>query len=445
VKLRRVIGGGFIGLEMAENLHRAGLQVSIVEMLDQVMAPLDYEMAQLLHENLARQRRGAAPRRRRLLLCNDDDGRAVTVTLKSGKTVGRARDPRHRRAPQQRAGQGRGPCVNARGGVVTDHIAAHLRPGHLCRRRRDRGGGLYLRGPHDDPAGGPGQQAGPHRRGQHRGGAETYDGTQGTAVAKVFDLTAASTGANEKTLIRRGLVRGKDYETVIITQNSHAGYYPGAVPMTLKLLFAADGKKLFGAQIVGRTAWTSASTRIAVAMRLGASVHDLTRAGAGLCAALFLREGPGQHGRLHRGERADAAWCALRPGTPWKPCRTPCCSTCARTRSCWPSRCPARCTSRWASCASRLGELDKTDHHPLLRHRRARLQRGAHPDAERLCRRAALPRRHALLSVHPLPRRQAAAREEAAPVADSGHAETSAGAPPACASTAAACSAPARS
>jgi rhodanese-related sulfurtransferase len=103
---------------------------------------------------------------------------------------------------------------------------------------------------------------------------ERYRGTQGTSVARVFDLTAASTGANEKTLQKRGLARGRDYETVTISQNSHAGYYPGAAPMILKLIFSPDGKKLFGAQIVGRDgvdkridtiaatlAWAAASRR----------------------------------------------------------------------------------------------------------------------------------------------------------------------------------------
>ena len=65
-----------------------------------------------------------------------------------------------------------------------------------------------------------------------------YKGTQGSSVARVFDLTAASTGENEKSLQKRGLVKGKDYETVIINQNSHAGYYPGAAPLTIKLLFS---------------------------------------------------------------------------------------------------------------------------------------------------------------------------------------------------------------
>ncbi|MBR1660365.1 MAG: DsrE/DsrF/DrsH-like family protein, partial [Oscillospiraceae bacterium] len=102
------------------------------------------------------------------------------------------------------------------------------------------------------------------------GGDEVYRGTQGSSVAKVFDLTAASTGANEKTLIRRGMVKGRDYESLIITQNHHAGYYPGAEPMILKLLFSCDGKKIYGAQIVGREGVDKRIDVIAVAQRLGA-------------------------------------------------------------------------------------------------------------------------------------------------------------------------------
>ena len=94
-------------------------------------------------------------------------------------------------------------------------------------------------------------------------------------MAKVFDLTAASTGSNEKTLIRRGLEKGKDYETLIITQNSHAGYYPGATPMTLKLLFAPADGRILGAQIVGRDGVDKRIDTIGTALRLGAPVSAL--------------------------------------------------------------------------------------------------------------------------------------------------------------------------
>lgn len=102
-----------------------------------------------------------------------------------------------------------------------------------------------------------------------------YTGTQGSSIAKVFDLTVASTGENEKTLLRRGLVKGRDFEAIIITQNSHASYYPGAVPMTIKLLFTKDGKKILGAQIVGKDGVDKRIDTIGVATRLNATVTDL--------------------------------------------------------------------------------------------------------------------------------------------------------------------------
>jgi rhodanese-related sulfurtransferase len=91
----------------------------------------------------------------------------------------------------------------------------------------------------------------------------------------VFDVTAAATGQNEKTLIKNGLVKGRDYETLLITQNSHASYYPGAVPMVIKLIFSMDGKKIYGAQAVGGDAVDKRIDTIAVTIRLGGTVSDL--------------------------------------------------------------------------------------------------------------------------------------------------------------------------
>ena len=88
-------------------------------------------------------------------------------------------------------------------------------------------------------------------------------------------MAAASTGQNEKTLVKKGLVKGRDYETLVITQNSHASYYPGAVPMNIKLIFSMDGKKIYGAQIVGSDAVDKRIDTIAVTIRLGGTVRDL--------------------------------------------------------------------------------------------------------------------------------------------------------------------------
>ena len=271
-----VVGGGFIGLEMAENLRLQGLEVAIVEMLDQVMAPLDFEMAQLLHEHLIAN--GVRLHLGDGVSAFADDGRRVTVTLKSGTAVAAelvvlAIGVR----PNSELAKAAGLEVNARGGVVTDAQLHTSDPDIYAVGDVIEVEDLVLGGRTMVPLAGPANKQGRIAADNIAGGSETYDGTQGTAVAKVFELTAASTGANEKTLQKRGLLRGRDYETVTISQNSHAGYYPGATPLFLKLIFAADGKKIFGAQIVGREGVDKRIDTIAVTMRLGGGVRELTR------------------------------------------------------------------------------------------------------------------------------------------------------------------------
>ena len=274
VKTAAVIGGGFIGLEMAENLREAGVSVALVEATDQVMAPLDFEMAQLLHENLAQN--GVELHLGDAVSAFSDDGAAVTVALKSGKTV---------RAelvilsigvrPNGELAKAAGLDLNARGGIVTDAQLHTSDPAIYAVGDAIEVEDLVFHDRTMIPLAGPANKQGRIAANNIAGASETYDGTQGTAVAKVFDLTAASTGANEKTLIKRGMVKDQDYKTITITQNSHAGYYPGAVPMTMKLLFSPDGKKLFGAQIVGRDGVDKRIDTLAVALRLGAGVSEL--------------------------------------------------------------------------------------------------------------------------------------------------------------------------
>jgi NADPH-dependent 2,4-dienoyl-CoA reductase/sulfur reductase-like enzyme/rhodanese-related sulfurtransferase len=276
VKRALIVGGGFIGLEMAENLAHAGLQVTLVEMLDQVMAPLDYELALLLHEHLEQQ--GV-----RLLLGDgvssfDDSQGFVKVSLGSGKTleadivllsIGTR--------PNNELARAAGLELNQRGFVVTNNKMQSSDPS------------IYVVGDiaeTDDyidksrttvPLAGPANRQGRIAANNIAGLEDTYEGSQGTSTAKIFELTAACTGLNEKTLVKRGLVRGRDFEAVIITQNSHAAYYPGAKPMTLKLLFSMDGKKIFGAQAVGREGVDKRIDVLATVIRLGGGVAELRR------------------------------------------------------------------------------------------------------------------------------------------------------------------------
>ena len=274
IKTAAVIGGGFIGLEMAENLRHSGLDVSIIEAADQVMAPLDFELAQLLHENI--RDNGV-----RLYLSDGvesfaDDGRKVTVTLKSGRKVTAelvilAIGVR----PNSQLAKDAGLDVNARGGIITDDRMRTSDPSIFAVGDVVEVEDFILKQRVMIPLAGPANKQGRIAADNIAGGDAVYKGTQGSSVAKVFDLTAASTGLSEKALVRQGMVKDKDFRTLIITQNSHAGYYPGAVPLTMKLVFSADGNKIFGAQIVGREGADKRIDTIGVAIRLGAKVTDL--------------------------------------------------------------------------------------------------------------------------------------------------------------------------
>ena len=222
-KRAAVIGGGFIGLEMAENLKHAGLDVSIIEMTDQVMAPLDYEMAQLLHENIMQN--GVHLHLNNGVDSFQDTGDQVEITLKDGTKV---------QAdfvilsigvrPNSQIAKDAGLTLNARGGIVVDEHLVTSDPSIYAVGDVIEVEDYIFKDRTMIPLAGPANKQGRIAADNIAGGKESYHGTQGSAVAKVFDLTAASTGTNEKTLLRRGLVKGKDYEQVIIVQNSHAGY-----------------------------------------------------------------------------------------------------------------------------------------------------------------------------------------------------------------------------
>lgn len=269
-----VVGGGFIGLEMAENLHHAGLSVSIVEATDQVMAPVDPEMAEILHNNIRSKSVG-------LYLADgvasfEDKGASVDVKLSSGTVLSAdivilSIGVR----PNSQIAKDAGLELNARGGIiVNDHMQTAdpdiYAAGDVVEVEDFIFGDRTM-----VPLAGPANKQARIVADNICGIPSTYKGTQGSSVAQVFDMAAASTGANEKTLIRRGLVRGKDYTSILINQNSHAGYYPGAVPIYLKLLFSTDGGKIYGAQIIGQDGVDKRIDTIGTAIRLGAGVTAL--------------------------------------------------------------------------------------------------------------------------------------------------------------------------
>jgi len=272
-KRAAVIGGGFIGLEMAENLHAAGIEVSIIEMQTQVMAPLDPEMANLLHENLTRNNV-------KLILGDGvkefHNGQGVTaIELTSGRHVDAELVVLSIGVkPNSELAANCGIELNKRGGIVVNDelqtsipdiyaVGDVIEVNHYVTGERTM---IPLAGPANKQA----RILADNLSGDHK----KYTGSLGTAIAKVFDLNAASVGLNEKQLKAAGKEKGTDYESVVINQKSHAGYYPDATPITLKLIFRRDGE-ILGAQIVGQDGVDKRIDTIAATMHLHGKTEDL--------------------------------------------------------------------------------------------------------------------------------------------------------------------------
>ena len=275
-----IIGGGFIGLEMAENLHAAGCEVSIVEMQNQVMMPIDFEMAQFLHENLRMNQV-------HLVLSDgvksfEQKGETTLIRLQSGKSI---------EAdlvilsigikPNSQLAKEAGLALNERGGIVVDEHLKTSNPSIYAVGDVIEAEDFISKGRTMVPLAGPANKQAricanniAREYGVLGGDLEKHNGIQGTSIAKVFDLTVASTGANEKTLKKWGKKLNKNYYVALIDQNSHAGYYPGATPLTLKMLFSPEGY-IFGAQIIGQDGVDKRIDTLAATIRLGGTIYDL--------------------------------------------------------------------------------------------------------------------------------------------------------------------------
>lgn len=264
-----VIGGGYIGLEMVEALRHRGVDVTVVEALDQVMAVLDSELATTLHTELARN--GV-----RLLLSTkargfaDDDGRVV-VDLGderlSADLVILAVGVR----PESSLARAAGLVLADNGAVVVDHRMRTSDPDIYAVGDSVQVTDTVTGQPVVVPLAGPANRQGRIAADAITGRPSTYSSTQGTGIVRVFGRTAAMTGANERALKRAG----RDYRKVYVHPNDHAGYYPGAKPMHLKVLFDPADGRLLGAQAVGAEGVDKRIDVIAVALRAGMTIEDL--------------------------------------------------------------------------------------------------------------------------------------------------------------------------
>ncbi|MBL4282566.1 FAD-dependent oxidoreductase [Vibrio fluvialis] len=284
-----VIGGGFIGLEMMEAFHQLGIKTTLIEMADQVMTPVDREMAGFAHAEIRAKgidlRLGVALQavefKPTTSMPSIDSGEntehqhmsgELDLTLSNGETLTTdilimAIGVR----PETKLASEAGLKIGELGGIYTNEYLQTSDPsiyavGDAIEEQDFVTGQSTL-----VPLAGPANRQGRMAADNMLGRSETYQGTQGTAICKIFDLAVASTGKNEKQLKRAGI----EYEKVYVHTASHASYYPGAEVVSFKMLFDPTSGKIFGAQAVGKDGIDKRIDVMAVAQRAGMTVEQL--------------------------------------------------------------------------------------------------------------------------------------------------------------------------
>ena len=265
-----VVGGGYIGVEMAENLKNAGVAVTIVELADHVIAPLDYDMACDVHRYLKEKGVG-------LILKNGvqaikEEGGKLKLTLSDGEIETDMVIMAVGVRPDTALAKDAGLELNKRGAIVVNE--------HMLTSDPD----IYAVGDAVEvtdfvtgekayiPLAGPANKQGRIAADNICGIPTTYKNTLGSAVLKIFDMTVATTGVNERAAKAAGL----DYDKVYTYSNSHASYYPGSTGMSIKILYEKSTGKILGAQIVGFDGVDKRCDVLATAIRAGMTAKDLT-------------------------------------------------------------------------------------------------------------------------------------------------------------------------
>ncbi|MBK8869731.1 MAG: FAD-dependent oxidoreductase [Elusimicrobia bacterium] len=267
-----VIGGGFIGLEMVENLVHLGVEVTLIEKMNQVMAPIDPELALLIKCRIMKNG----------VHVELNDGVAgfqkapngeLEVKTESGKTfpadiVISAIGVK----PETELANMAGVTIGERGGIRVDDQMRTSNPDIFAVgdavEVKDFVTGEWSLVPLAGPANRQGRIAAEVICGRN----SRYRGTQGTSICLVFGAAVASTGVNEKVLLKKG---DKDYEKIYLFPNSHAGYYPGAKMLAIKVLFRPSDGKLLGAQVMGDDGVTKRIDSFAMAIQKGFTIYDL--------------------------------------------------------------------------------------------------------------------------------------------------------------------------
>ena len=267
-----VVGAGFIGLEMAENLHAQGAKVSIVEMGNQVMAPIDFSMASLVHQHLMD--KGVNLYLEQAVASFEREGKGLKVTFKNGQSIsadivilsiGVRPETSLARAAELTIGPAGGIAVN---NYLQTSDEAIYAIGDAIEYRHPITGKPWL-----NYLAGPANRQGRIVADNILGAKIPYEGSIGTSIAKVFDMTVASTGLPGKRLRLEGI----DYMSSTIHPASHAGYYPDAMPMSIKITFDKQTGRLYGGQIVGYDGVDKRIDELALVIKHQGTVYNLMK------------------------------------------------------------------------------------------------------------------------------------------------------------------------
>lgn len=271
VKRAVIVGAGFIGLEMAENLHEYGVKVSVVEMADQVMTPVDYEIATMVHQHF--KSKGVGLHLQEAVTAFRQTENGIDVELRSGTvmrvdmvllSIGVRPDARLAREAGLEIGETGGIKVNEYLQTSDPDIYAVGDAIEFPNPVSGRPALAFLAGPAN-------KQGRICADNVVEGNQRKYKGSIGTAIAKVFDLTVGATGLSAKMLDRLQI----PYREAIVHGASHAGYYPGAIMMDIKINFSPEDGRLLGAQAVGVDGVDKRLEMLSSVIREGGSVYDL--------------------------------------------------------------------------------------------------------------------------------------------------------------------------
>lgn len=262
-----VIGGGYIGVEMAENLAKAGLDVSIVELADHLIAPLDFDMAADVHRYIKEKgiklflNNGVTAIEHNRILLQKGEINADMVIMSVGVR------------PETAIAKACGIETNSRGSIIVDSKMCTNIPNIYAVGDAVEVKNFITNAPSFIPLAGPANKQGRIAADNISGYESEYTGTQGSAVLKLFDMTVATTGLNEKSAQLSKI----DYDKVYIYSSSHASYYPNGNMMSIKALWDKKSLKIIGAQITGFDGVDKRMDVIASAIRFGGKITDLTQ------------------------------------------------------------------------------------------------------------------------------------------------------------------------